>query len=588
MTVPIPGAWEKRPVTFSLWAKVNGLEKHNILMSVAPKSGRHWEVFTMPESGAVALYIPELGATLNSTARLTPGEWHYVALRFEADRIKLYVDGNQALSRSAGATFGAEPLLLGAITGEGGMRFDGAVDDLVIRRGADALEGAIPDAPAQPDADTLAVFSFDGMDGDGGSPNAVSADSPIWARITDDISHPGYAGARPSEAQFPYFPFIHFNPGPEYADNLRMYQGLPAIAGAPNGRLWVAWYGGGECEGADNYVMLATSGDDGARWSPVKLVVHVPGIRTSEPALWLDPQGKLWMLWTVYPLRGSGRDWDYYKELTGESKSLEKYIRDRNHAADQIWAMTTDNPGDGNPVWSAPRLIVWGVSCANKPVVLDDGVWLWPAASFNPRLPSRPLLSKDHGQTFRFGGNINAPVHPYCDEYNVAQRKDGSLLLMNRTPDGIATATSSDGGMTWSKQTPSGIYHPSSRQLLLKLASGNFLLVKHGPLDKKTSREQLMAFLSRDDGKTWEGGLMLDERGGVSYPDGFQAADGRIYVAYDYNRYHSPEVLVAAFTEDDVLAGKPVSGKARLKLLVNKATAKNTMMERREKKEKGL
>ncbi len=38
------------------------------------------------------------------------------------------------------------------------------------------------------------------------------------------------------------------------------------------------------------------------------------------------------------------------------------------------------------------------------------------------------------------------------------------------------------------------------------------------------NRSHLTAWLSEDDGKTWRGGLMLDERATVSYPDGFQAA----------------------------------------------------------------
>ena len=37
----------------------------------------------------------------------------------------------------------------------------------------------------------------------------------------------------------------------------------------------------------------------------------------------------------------------------------------------------------------------------------------------------------------------------------------------------------------------------------------NLLLVKHGPIDKKTGRSHLTAYLSEDDGKSWVGGLLL-------------------------------------------------------------------------------
>jgi hypothetical protein len=52
---------------------------------------------------------------------------------------------------------------------------------------------------------------------------------------------------------------------------------------------------------------------------------------------------------------------------------------------------------------------------------------------------------------------------------------------------------------------------------------------------------------------------MLDERKGVSYPDGFQAPDGTIYISYDRNRATDGEILLARFTEEDILANKLVA-----------------------------
>ena len=81
-----------------------------------------------------------------------------------------------------------------------------------------------------------------------------------------------------------------------------------------------------------------------------------------------------------------------------------------------------------------------------------------------------------------------------------------------------------------------------------------------------------MAMLSEDDGKTWKGGLMIDARKDVSYPDGVEAEDGVIRIIYDYQRRDAREILMATFTEEDVLCGRPVSGKARFEQLVNRAT----------------
>jgi len=65
---------------------------------------------------------------------------------------------------------------------------------------------------------------------------------------------------------------------------------------------------------------------------------------------------------------------------------------------------------------------------------------------------------------------------------------------------------------------------------------------------------------------------LLDDRLVVSYPDGDQAADGTIFVVYDHNREGDLEILMARFTEEDVLARQPVSPGARFRLLVNRAT----------------
>jgi hypothetical protein len=82
-----------------------------------------------------------------------------------------------------------------------------------------------------------------------------------------------------------------------------------------------------------------------------------------------------------------------------------------------------------------------------------------------------------------------------------------------------------------------------------------------------------MAFVSDDDGATWMGGLMLDEREHVTYPDGVQGEDGVIYVAYDYNRTPEGVIQMAVFREDDARAGKPVSDKVRLQMEIDRLPA---------------
>lgn len=55
-------------------------------------------------------------------------------------------------------------------------------------------------------------------------------------------------------------------------------------------------------------------------------------------------------------------------------------------------------------------------------------------------------------------------------------------------------------------------------------------------------------------GKTWEGGLVLDERKSVTYPDVKQEPDGLISVTHDFGRSREAEIILHTFTEEDILA----------------------------------
>jgi hypothetical protein len=56
----------------------------------------------------------------------------------------------------------------------------------------------------------------------------------------------------------------------------------------------------------------------------------------------------------------------------------------------------------------------------------------------------------------------------------------------------------------------------------------------------------------------------------VSYPDGVQDKNGLIWITYDRDRNGAGEILLAKFREEDVVAGKGVSGAVTLKQTVDK------------------
>jgi hypothetical protein len=368
-------------------------------------------------------------------------------------------------------------------------------------------------------------------------------------------------------------PQINNAPGREYNDYNRRFQGIPCIERASNGRLWSAWYSGDIREGPRNYVVLTTSGDDGKTWSGPQLVIDPSGfVRAFDACLWTDPQQRLWLFWAQAAGHWDGRA--------------------------GVWAIMTEEPGAVRPTWSSPRRIADGV-LMNKPIVRANGDWLLPVTLWTreANLPfinerdrlnlspdnlrallhdpaaargSHAVLSTDRGKTFRALPVAPFPPEDGPTENMLVERRGGALWMLARTGYGIGESESTDGGRSWAPAKPSSIAHPPTRFFITKLRSGKLLLVKHVPPNGK-DRSHLTALLSSDEGRTWTGGLLLDERMNVSYPDGVQASDGRIYVIYDRERFSEREILMAVFREQDVAAGKSTSPQTRLRVLVNRA-----------------
>lgn len=383
----------------------------------------------------------------------------------------------------------------------------------------------------------------------------------------------------PEPPKWPHMPYILFEAKPKHAPEVRMFNcSAGGIAVASNGRLWASWDSGGYGEGEENFILLATSGDGGETWSEPKLIIDPP-FRASYSMVWIDPNGRMWFVFNTWPIRSAVEDRVGMRELFDDIRSFEYFIQTYNYRKAQMWAITTDNPEDANPEWSTPRLIATEVALhMNEPTVLADGTWVWSTAALRfEDFPLRPLFSTDEGKTFHLRGHVDIPEEEWnAFENQVVERKDGSLWLLTRIRSGIGESFSYDQGKTWTPiRKPDNIDHTRSRFYFARLQSGNLLLVKHGEIMESGRREDLKAFISEDDGATWKGGLMLDERFEVSYPDATQDAEGNIYVLYDYDRHGEKEILMAVFTEADAAAGEDVSGKVRLRQLVDKATGFN-------------
>lgn len=354
---------------------------------------------------------------------------------------------------------------------------------------------------------------------------------------------------------------INTQPGPEYQSAARLYQGVPTIErDAKSGRLWAAWYSGGREESKENYVVVVTSGDDGATWTEPVLAIDPPNtVRTFDPCFWTTPDGRLMLFYC--------------------QNNAPKQLHDGRWG---VWFTICEHPGRADSSWTTPVRIADGIML-NKPTVLRDGTWLLPVAHWNDRAHGAGIVrSRDEGKSFTWIGGAPGRNAEWIGnasgggmEHMIIERNDSTLWMPMRIKDGIAETTSKDGGGTWSPPVRSAINGPGSRFHIRRLRSGRILMINHVGFLREGSllaqRSHLTAMLSDDEGKTWPHRMLLDDRSQVSYPDAVETSEGKLYFIYDRGRSSDREILLATTNEADIIAGKPGPA-TKLRQLINKAT----------------
>lgn len=366
-----------------------------------------------------------------------------------------------------------------------------------------------------------------------------------------------------------------------YSSNRLDYVLMNGLAMTRGGRIYLNWISGED--GTGSFTAGNWSDDGGQTWTDVNLVIDGhDGTYTDRNNIigtyWLDPDGRL-RLYT--------------------DQSLFHYDRRAG-----VWESVCANPDDAVPVWSKPRRLCDG-HVMNKPIVLRNGDWAFSAylndcGIFGRGAPSvggafadldalrgaSCYVSSDRGKTWKRRGTVKFPGSDW-QESQLLERKDGTLRVFSRVCvtdaksgkkiGGMMASDSHDGGWTWSRPhaLPS-MDNVNARFQVMRLASGRLLFVCHGLPQEGgkdgVGRVRLSAYLSDDDGASWQGGLVLDPTFG-SYPDAFQSPDGTICVAHDHGRGSEAEIWFHRFTEEDVLAGKIVSRNGRLRILAFRGMA---------------
>jgi len=347
---------------------------------------------------------------------------------------------------------------------------------------------------------------------------------------------------------------VNFEPGEEYLEPQRFWQGCPTLLLTPKGRLFAGWYSGGVGEpDPENYNLLIRSQDYGMTWSAPELIIRSrdPEFVAIDIQLWLDPLGRMWLF--------------FVQRFCGESACS------ADPKTFQTYAMICRDPDADLLVWSEPRLIAPGF-LRNQPTVLSNGDWI--LCAYDRSSPNFCYLrSSDQGITWRqcvAGSKLSNTF----EETMVMERRDHSLLMLARDihPYLVRTDSCDLEGSSWTPGKSTSIRNACSRFHIRRLKSGRVLLIHN---DSEKIRTDLRASLSEDDGETWTHSILLDQAEGpesaISYPDAVEAPDGRIFIIYDCGRMTFKEIRMAQISEKDILAGKLTDYSSYRRRIISKA-----------------
>ncbi len=337
------------------------------------------------------------------------------------------------------------------------------------------------------------------------------------------------------------------------------------VVEAPNGDLLVCWFHGSGERTADDVIVEGARLKKGAKvWSPRFTMADTPGYPDTNCTMFVDPQGRLWLLWPTilanqwesalmkYKISsrwfGEGEPkWDVQEIL--HVTPGQEFVDGVNKVMDQLQgtnALSSEYPKEKLDAYIArmrkmaadklTRRIGWMTRA--HPFVVDNKRVIVPLYSDGFSI-SLMAISDDWGKTWHTstplvgGGNIQP---------SIVRKKDGTLYTLMRdngpVPKRLHQSESKDNGETWSPVTDSNIPNPGSGAEIINLKNGHWALIYN---DTEESRSSLAVSISDDDGKTWKWTRHLEldppvnESGRYHYPSLLQAKDGTLHATYSFH-----------------------------------------------------
>lgn len=331
-----------------------------------------------------------------------------------------------------------------------------------------------------------------------------------------------------------------------------------SVVSLPNGDFLTVWFqGSGERTADDVKIMGARLRKGEKAWSAPFLMADTPGIPDCNPVLFLNSQGKLFLVWIAVQAnrwehsilrfrtsadytKAGAPTWSWQDNILLKpddsfASETEKRFKElpRQGAGWSEYAPSYDNQIIEASKDLRKRSIGWMTRI--KPIVSPGGRIILPLYSDGYNM-SMMAISEDDGATWRPSLPVvgRGPIQPA-----LAQRKDGTLVAYMRDsgdyPTRVQISESKDQGVSWTAAYKSDIPNTASVELQV-LRDGKWAFLGN---DMDDGRYRLSLYLSEDEGKTWKWKIPIENhepgKGGFSYPSLIQTADGLLHMTYSYH-----------------------------------------------------
>jgi len=335
------------------------------------------------------------------------------------------------------------------------------------------------------------------------------------------------------------------------------------IVELPNGDMLAAWFQGHGERWADDVRILGArllKGEN--KWSEPFVMADVPGFPDVNPALFIDPQGTLWLVWyTVianqwdtslpkyrlsrnYMQKSGPPQWEwqdvihfkpgesaergiqpndkFVKSVADQVDDYKKYLKSLgldnkqlarwDQYAERILAkargqdmlrrgrLVAEDGSKKEAVLGYPYFRRMGWQTKNKAVFVGDRIIIpFYSDGFGFSIMA---ITDDYGSTWKFS---NPLVGAGNIQPTMAFKKDGAIVAYMRDngppPKRHQVSESRDNGLTWGPVRDSEVVNEGSGSDIVTLTNGHWVLAYN---DTEDGRWTLAVALSEDEGKTWK------------------------------------------------------------------------------------